>query len=82
MVFTDLDDNVLGEISQSVTDFIKTYVAKMGQISVSFYAVTNVRVPRVIDDFQRKLPEYDTVPENALKRSSLSHRVRYVEVCT
>jgi hypothetical protein len=57
------------------------HLATMGQISILFYAIENMR-PKVMGNRIPSLRNYDTLPEKALKGSSLSHSARYVVTLT
>ena len=65
------------EATSIIDDGLRKAVASMGQVSVVFHAVHNVR-RRIMENRVPSLRQYKSIPENALKGSSISHNARFV----
>lgn len=67
---------LIDDETEPVNTAVQNQLAATGDISVSFYRITNVRVSSA----GKKAPtihEYDKVPEKALKGSAVSLKTQY-----
>ena len=63
---------VPGETDQSIDETLKDYIAKLGTISVLFYAIENMQ-RRVMGDVIPALQTHNGLQEKAFKGLPLTH---------